>query len=327
MKTILVVDDIPDNIKLLKTILSDENYNVKVANSGQRCLDIVEKSDDIDLILLDIMMPNMSGIEVCQKLKQNKDTKDIPVIFVTAKGEIDDEAKGFEVGGVDYINKPVSAPIVLARVKTHLNLTQLEKYNELAREAIYMLADAGHYNDTDTGNHIWRMAAYSKALALKLGWSKDSAEELSLAATMHDTGKIGIPDSILKAPRKLTEDEWVYMRAHSRIGYEILNKSKSKVFQLSAQIALRHHEKYNGKGYPGGLKGEEIPEAARIVALADVFDALTMKRVYKEAWSVEDAFTEIKKDSGEHFDPKMVDAFVKLRDELEEIKEYWEDKD
>ena len=299
---------------------------IKVANSGQRALDIVSKSKP-DLILLDVMMPEMDGYEVCKRLKENKATQDIPVIFITARVDVEDETRGFELGAVDYINKPISAPIVLARIKTHLSLTKLESYDHLARAAIHMLAEAGHYNDTDTGFHIWRMAAYSKLLAIAAGWSEDEAYQLELAATMHDTGKIGIDDNILKAPRQLTSQEWIHMKKHSTIGSSMLEKSEHPIFKLSAIIAKRHHEKYDGGGYPDGLVGEEIPQSARIVAIADVFDALTMKRVYKSAWSVEDALKEIKSQAGKHFDPELVNLFLANSDEIKKIKEIWEEKE
>jgi len=327
MRTILVVDDTPDNIKILKNVLSSEGYRVKVANNGKRCLEIASKAEKPDLILLDIMMPEMDGYEVCRRLKADKETEDIPVIFVTAKGEVEDEKCGFDYGAVDYITKPISVPIVLARVKTHLELTRLEKYNDLAKSAIYMLAEAGHYNDTDTGHHIWRMSDYSKALAIASGWSVVDAETLGLAATMHDTGKIGVDDNILKAPRKLADEEWVHMKKHSEIGYTILSKSSNKTFQLSAEIALRHHEKWDGSGYPDGLKGEDIPESARIVAIADVFDALSQKRVYKEAMPLDEAFAIIKEGSGQHFDPKLVENFLQIRRDIEAIKNEWDAKD
>lgn len=326
MKTILIVDDIADNLKLLKELLTRENYLVKAANNGKRCLEIVKKSKP-DLILLDIMMPDMNGYEVCKKLKENADTKDIPVIFVTAKGDIDDETYGFEVGAVDYISKPISAPILCARVKNHLTLTKLESYDKIARCAIVMLAEAGHYNDTDTGYHIWRMGSYAKVIAKASGWESDDAEQLGLAASMHDTGKIGISDTILRAPRKLTAEEWVEMKKHPEIGARILKQSDHPLFKLSAVICQSHHEKYDGSGYPEGLKAEDIPESARIVAIADVFDALTMKRAYKKPWSIEEAIEEIKNQSGKHFDPKFVDIFIENIEEIIKEKNYWESKE
>ncbi len=326
MKTILVVDDVADNIKLLKDLLSSENYNVKVANNGPRAIEITKKNKP-DLILLDVMMPDMDGYEVCSILKDDPTTSNIPIIFITAKGDTEDETHGFEVGAVDYISKPISPSIVLARVKTHLTLTKLDSYNLLATNAIEMLAKAGHYNDSDTGCHVWRMAAYAKAIALGLGWSKDDADLLELAASMHDTGKIGISDLILNAPRKLTTDEWLIMQEHPNIGFEILSKSNHPVFQLSSIIAKRHHEKYDGSGYPDGLAGEEIPEAARIVAIADVFDALTMKRAYKEAWSFEEATNELQTEAGKHFDPKILNTFFTIIEQIKSIKAQWDLKE
>lgn len=325
MKTILIVDDIASNIKLLKNILENQNYNIKIANSGKRALEIVKKDPIPNLILLDVMMPDMSGYEVCKKIKEDEKIKNIPIIFVTAKDSIEDEEIGFELGAVDYIKKPISASITLARVKTHLDLTKMENFHTLAKGAIHMLAEAGHYNDTDTGYHIWRMAAYAKVIALHANWNSDKADQLELAATMHDTGKIGIDDDILKAPRKLTKEEWIIMKTHTTIGSQILEKSNAPLFQLSSQIAKWHHEKWDGSGYPDGLVAEQIPQSVRIVAIADVFDALTTKRCYKEPWSVEDSFDEIKKEAGKHFDPELVKIFINIKDDILDIKKKWND--
>jgi putative two-component system response regulator len=269
------------------------------------------------------MMPEMDGFEVCDKLKNSPTTEAIPIIFITAMGDEEGETKGFDVGAVDYIQKPVSAPIVLSRVKTHLSLVRSHELEESQREAIYMLGEAGHYNDTDTGDHIWRMAAYSKALAVAAGWPDELAEQMEMAAPMHDTGKIGTPDEILKAPRKLTSDEWIIMKDHSKIGYQILSKSKKQLFILASEIAHYHHEKWDGTGYPAGLTGTAIPESARIVAIADVFDALTMKRPYKEPWSIEDTMAEIKKSSGTHLEPRLVELFEVILPEIIDIKQEW----
>ncbi len=284
---ILIVDDEPNNLKLLQQILKGR-YQLIFAPDGEKAL-VAADSHHPDLILLDIMMPGMNGYETCKALKKNPQTEHIPVIFVTAMGELDDEAQGFDAGAVDYIQKPVSGPIVLRRVHTHLSLVRAKDLEALAKDAIEMLGEAGHFNDTDTGEHIWRMAAYSSAIARQAGWSEYQSKLLELAATMHDTGKIGIPDEILKAPRKLSSEEWDVMQTHAQIGYDILSRCQNSIFQMAAEIALGHHEKWNGKGYPRGLHGEDIPESARIVAIADVFDALTMKRPYKEAWPVERA--------------------------------------
>jgi len=336
-KTILVVDDTLLNIDILKAILSPF-YKVKVATNGKVALKIVELQAP-DLILLDIMMPDMDGHEVCRRLKSDKQSANIPVIFVTAMADEDDEQKGFDLGAVDYITKPIKPAIVLARVKAQLALANQKEAceNEVARkvkqlekshnDAINMLAIAGHYNDTDTGVHIWRMADYSGALAKAAQWPVEKTELLRQAAPMHDLGKIGIPDSILKAPRKLTDDEWVIMRTHSEVGYGILKISEDPVFKLAAEVSLFHHEKWDGSGYPHGLKAKEIPESARIVAIADVFDALTMKRPYKEAWSIKEACDTLKKDSGIHFDKELVELFISIKDEILKIKAYWDNKE
>lgn len=318
---ILLVDDEANNLKLLQQILMD-HYQLIFAPNGEKALAAAE-SHKPDLILLDIMMPDMSGYEVCEQLKKNEKTESIPVIFVTAMGEQDDETKGFDMGAVDYIQKPVSGPIVLRRVQTHLSLVRVKDLEDLAVSSIRMLGEAGHYNDTDTGEHIWRMAAYTAAIARAAGWSKHESEMIELAAAMHDTGKIGTPDEILKAPRKLTAEEWVTMKTHSQIGYDILSKSNNPIFLMAADIALGHHEKWDGNGYPKGLMGEAIPECARIVAIADVFDALTMKRPYKEAWPIEKALAVIQEDAGTHFDPRLTGLFAEIQDEILEIKNKW----
>jgi len=319
---ILIVDNEPNNLKLLQQILK-ESYKLIFASNGEKALQAASTHHP-DLILLDIMMPDMSGYQVCEKLKANSKTEDIPVIFVTAMGDQEDETHGFDVGAVDYIQKPVSGPIVLSRVQTHLSLVRSKDLEALVKASILMLGEAGHYNDTDTGEHIWRMAAYSAAISRAAGWSMHQSEMLELAAPMHDTGKIGIPDEVLKAPRKLTADEWVVMKSHSQIGYDILSQSQNTIFLMAAEIALGHHEKWDGSGYPNGLVGEAIPESARIVAIADVFDALTMKRPYKEAWSIEKALDVIEQDAGTHFDPRLAKLFFEIMPEIIEIKEKWE---
>ncbi|MDH5628969.1 MAG: response regulator, partial [Gammaproteobacteria bacterium] len=319
-QTILVVDDTAANLDVLKGLLSPF-YNVKIAINGAIALKIIEKFPP-DLILLDVMMPEMDGYEVCRRIKSNPETYKIPIIFVTAMSEASDEQKGFNLGAVDYITKPINPAIVQSRVKTHIALSDqrrqceemvLQRTAELEKsqkDAIFMLGEAGHFNDTDTGSHIWRMAQYAGLLARANNWPVEQVKLLELAAPMHDTGKIGIPDSILKAPRKLTDEEWVVMRSHTEIGYGILSVSQTPLFQLAAEISLTHHEKWDGSGYPRKLKGQDIPESARIVAIADVFDALTMKRPYKEAWPIDDAFALIEKDAGSHFDPNLVKLFI-----------------
>ncbi|MBR9867710.1 MAG: response regulator [Oceanospirillales bacterium] len=320
-KTILVVDDAPVNLDVISGILAP-HYNVRVANNGALALKIANKQLP-DLILLDVMMPEMDGYEVCRQLKTSPDTSSIPVIFVTAAGDTDSEIQGFDVGGVDYITKPLNPTTVLKRVETHLSLVNVDKLNRLARNAILMLGEAGHYNDEDTGKHIWRMAEYARLIASNLKLPPESCEMIELAAPLHDTGKIGIPDEILKAPRKLTPEEWEIMKTHSQIGYEILNQSDNSVFKLAAEIAQSHHERWEGTGYPNGLKGTEIPLAARIVSVADVYDALTMERPYKHSWSADEAFDEIKRGANTQFDPEVVRCFLSIRKEIEEAQAKW----
>lgn len=336
-QNILVADDVPENIDVLKGILGDD-YVVRAATDGIVALHIVDRQLP-DLILLDVSMPKMDGYEVCRRLKSNPVTADIPVIFVTARTDAEDEQTGFDVGAVDYIAKPIHPAVVLARVKTHLALADQQRacrqrvvertreLEEVQRAAIFMLGDAGHYNDNDTGTHIWRMAAFSSVLARAAHWSVEQSSLLELAAPMHDMGKIGIPDSILKAERKLTPEEWEVMKTHTLIGHRILSRSPTELFQLAAQVALSHHERWDGTGYPHGLAGEAIPECARIVAIADVFDALTMRRPYKEAWPIERALAHITENAGSHFDPRLVERFVHAKAEILEIKRHWDNKE
>jgi putative two-component system response regulator len=335
--SILIVDDTPENIDVLKGILIHD-YALKVATNGELALKIASLHQP-DLILLDIMMPGIDGYEVCRRLKADEQTAKIPVIFVTAMTETGNEKKGFELGAVDYLTKPINPVITRARVRTQLELADRHKacekivqqrtaeLEESQLSAITMLGQAGHYNDTDTGVHIWRMAAYAGAIAKALNWTVDEVERLTLAAPMHDMGKIGIPDEILKAPRKLTAEEWEIMKTHSELGHKIMSKSQSPLFILAAEIALYHHEKWNGSGYPRGLSGEEIPISARIVAIADVFDALTMRRPYKEPWPVSEAMQLIQKESGLHFDPHLVDIFSNIEETIIALKQKWDEKE
>lgn len=328
---VLVVDDLPQNLDVMKGILLPD-YDLRLTTKPKAVMSIAETIQP-DIILLDVMMPEVNGYQVCQQLKANPKTQNIPVIFVSAMTDIKDEQKGFELGAVDYIAKPVAEAIVKARVRTHLQLSnQLRAAEELVasrtyelaesqKSAIHMLGEAGHYNDNDTGVHIWRMAAFSSALATAALWPVADAQLIELAAPMHDTGKIGISDSILKAPRRLTDDEMEIMKTHSQIGHSILSKSDTPLFAMAAEIALYHHEKWDGSGYPNGLSGTDIPEAARIVAIADVFDALTMQRPYKDAWPIDKAFAYIEQQAGSHFDPELVKLFVQIKDKLLKIRQ------
>ncbi len=334
-QTLLLVDDTPENIDILKGILGRE-YKLKVALNGERALKIALENPP-NLILLDIMMPGMDGYEVCRQLKANKETRNVPVIFVTAKSQETDETLGFDVGGVDYITKPVSPLLVKARVKTQLDLANQNRVLEqkvrirtaelekTRLEIIRRLGRAAEYRDNETGLHVIRMSHYSQTIALHAGWSEEDASILLQAAPMHDVGKIGVPDNILLKPGKLTDAEWVIMRDHPQVGADIIGKHSSELLQMAYTIALAHHEKWDGSGYPNSISKEEIPLSARIVAIADVFDALTSERPYKKAWPVEKAVAVIQEGSGKHFDPDLVKVFVNCLDELLTIKEKYKE--
>jgi len=323
-KLILAVDDEPNNLSLLLQVLRDK-YRLMFANSGAKALEVAQQARP-DLILLDIMMPGIDGYEVCRRLKAAPKLCHIPVIFLSAMQDVDDEARGFDMGAVDFIQKPLSVPILLRRVATHLSLVRLNELESARREAVYMLGEAGHYNDNDTGAHIWRMAGFACALARTVGWPQEQLELLELAAPLHDTGKIGIPGSILKAPRKLTPEEWEVMRRHTEIGAQILGSGNGPLFAMAREVALYHHERWDGSGYPQGLAGDHIPEAARIVAVADVFDALTMQRPYKEPWPLERTCAHIAASTGSHFEPRLTAAFLDIMPELLAIKAEWDEE-
>jgi putative two-component system response regulator len=322
-KTVLLVDDEPTNLRVLKQVLGD-TYRLVFAKNGAQAIKLANQ-DPPDLILMDIMMPEMTGLEACTRLKAEPATRSIPIIFITALNDELDEAAGLEVGAVDYITKPISPAVVTARVKTHLSLVQANELRETRQQIIQCLGRASEYKDNETGLHILRMSHYSHILALAFGFSDEKAYELLQAAPMHDIGKIGIPDYIMTKPAKLSDEEFKIMQQHPLIGAEILGDCNSSLMKLAKSVSLHHHEKWNGKGYPKGLKGEEIPIEGRIVAIADVFDALTSKRPYKEAWPVEEAMTFIISQSGEHFDPVLVTLLEDNLDKILEIKRRWPD--
>ena len=336
-QSILVVDDIPDNIDLLTEVLAAD-YHIRVATSGEKALKIVYSDNPPDLILLDIMMPGLSGLEICRRLKANPDRRRIPIIFVTAMTSIEDEERGLEIGAVDYITKPISPPIVRARVRTHLALydqsRELERMvrqrtHELIstrQQIIRRLGRAAEFKDNETGNHVLRMSHYSRLIAEAHGLGTEAADIVFSTAPMHDIGKIGIPDSILLKPGKLDASEWEIMRQHPLMGAEIIGKHDNELLETARIISLSHHEKWDGSGYPLGLKGEEIPLEGRIVALADVLDALLSKRPYKPAFSVEHSLELIEAESGRHFDPALMLALKKAWPEILRIKEIFADE-
>ena len=318
---LLLVDDEPTNLQVLRHVLQAD-YRLLFATDGARALQVAREQRP-DLVLLDIMMPNMDGYAVCRALKADAATASIPVIFITALTDSQDETAGFDVGGVDYLTKPVSPPVVRARVRTHLSLVRMDELRETRLQIVQRLGRAAEYKDNETGLHVIRMSHFSQLLALAAGCSPAWAEDLLNAAPMHDVGKIGIPDAVLRKPGPLDADEWATMRRHPEIGVEIIGEHPSGVLQLAREIALAHHEKWDGSGYPRGLAGEAIPLSARIVAIADVFDALTTRRPYKEPWPVQEAMNHIAAQAGKHFDPALVALFAPLLPQLLEIRARW----
>ncbi len=333
-----MVDDVAENIMVLDQILRSE-FRVLAAERPERALELAFGDPAPDLVLLDVMMPGLDGFEVCRRLKADPRTREVPVVFVTASGEVGDERTGFEVGGVDYLHKPVSPPIVLARVRTHLALydrnRDLEervraRTSELADtrlEIIRRLGRAAEFKDNETGLHVIRMSQYARLIGEAAGIPDSEAEVLLNAAPMHDVGKIGIPDRVLRRSGALDAGEWKLMRRHPEIGAEIIGEHDSDVLSMAREIALTHHERWDGSGYPRGLTREAIPLVGRIVAIADVFDALTTVRPYKPAWSVHDAVAYLHEQAGRLFDPGLVDAFDRALPKILEMSlEYAEDR-
>jgi len=330
--SVLVVDDTSENIDLLVEILKGE-YTVRAAINGEQGLKIARLAKAPDLILLDIMMPGIDGFEVCRRLKADPTTSHIPIIFVTAKITTSDEIMGFSLGAVDYITKPISPPVVLARVRTHLALydqnreldrkvrQQTQDIHDTRLKIIHRLGRAAEFKDDNTGLHVIRMSHYARVLGIAAGMSETMADMLLDAAPMHDIGKIGIPDAILQKPGRLDEQEWAIMQTHAQIGEEIIGKDDSELLTMARIVAISHHERWDGSGYPNALAGEDIPMVGRIVAIADVFDALTSVRPYKDSWSVDDTVAYLQQQAGKQFEPKLVSLFIENLDEIVTIKE------
>lgn len=385
VKTVLIVDDTPENLAVLGELLRP-SYRVRVAPSGMRAMQVATTEPRPDLILLDVMMPEMDGYEVLRRLRADPTTADIPVIFVTAMDSADDEEHGFALGAVDYITKPIKPAIVLARVHAHLELKQARDWlkdqnafleaevdrrmrdNQLIQDvSIRALASLAETRDTETGNHIRRTQYYVEILARHLQRHPRFADQLQPAmlrmivksAPLHDIGKVGIPDSILLKPARLEHDEFEIMKTHSRIGGDAIDLAMRGEMTLAEyetlqnhcclgrqaietaihdmedvplgflavakDIALCHHEKWDGSGYPKGLVGDDIPLSARIMAISDVFDALTSQRVYKPPLPFDESVELIKQGSGRHFDPDIVDAFLANLTEFKEVSERYAD--
>jgi len=350
-QTILVVDDTPDNIALLSTLLKDR-YKVRAANNGERALAIAAGQPRPDLILLDIMMPGMDGYEVCERLKIDPHTADIPVIFLTAKVQVEDEEFGLRLGAVDYITKPISPPIVLARVETHLTLKRARQFLQdrnayleaevwrrsrevmaIQEVTIMAMASLAETRDNATGNHIRRTQHYVRALAQHLrhhprfaaALNDETIELLFKSAPLHDIGKVGIPDRILLKPGRLTPDEFEIMKTHAALGRDAIAAAErcldtpDSFLRFAREIAYSHQEKWDGSGYPEGLWGEQIPLSARLMVVADVYDALISRRIYKPALPHEQAVAMIREGRDQHFDPDIVDAFLECAEQFRTI--------
>ena len=345
---ILIVDDTAANIEVLSGLLED--YRLRAATDGHAALHLARQFPP-DLVLLDVMMPGMDGFEVCRRLRADPATAEVPVIFITSLYDMRSETMAFAVGGVDYIIKPFNAPVVRARVRTQLELKNasdilrrekaglaarveartselqaaLDRLRGSAVDTVLRLGLAAEFRDDQTGRHVLRMAHYSVAVARELGWLPENLDLLFHAALMHDIGKLALPDSILHKTGPLDLEEWAVMKRHPLVGARILSRSDSDILKLAEIVALTHHEKWDGSGYPHGLEGEDIPLVGRIVAICDVFDALTVCRPYKEALAFDVACMIVRQGSGNHFDPAVVRAFFAAETEVLRIHDLYGD--
>ena len=369
-KVILVVDDAKENLTVIGELL-ESRYRVRLALSGERALKVAQSEPRPDLILLDVMMPELDGYQVLEQLRRLPATRDIPVIFVTAMDATEDEEKGLHLGAVDYVTKPIRPAILLARVETHLELKQARDWlndqntyleaevgrrtheNELIKDvSLNALAMLAEKRDNETGNHLHRTRGYMETLMAHLrqhprfqGYLDERRRLLIAKATpLHDIGKVGIPDNILLKPGRLTAEEFEVMKHHSQIGADAIEEAIRHVLgdgvgpveservdspvaflEVARLIALHHHEKWDGSGYPAGLAGDDIPICARLMALADVFDALSCRRHYKEPFPADKVQAIILEGRGKHFDPDIVDAFFELKDQFIAIAQRYPD--
>ncbi|NVO04608.1 MAG: two-component system response regulator [Rhodoferax sp.] len=355
--TLLIVDDSPENLSVLSELLRP-HYRVLAAISGSGCLRVANSQPKPDLILLDVMMPEMDGYATLQRLRESPATSDIPVVFLTALSGTEDEERGLQLGAADYITKPIKPALVLARVRTQLEAKQARDWlkdqnatleaevarrmaeNDLTqRVSIRALAHLAETRDPETGNHILRTQAYVQRLATGLrshhrfaGTLNDRyIDLLARSAPLHDVGKVGVPDHILLKPGPLTPGEWVIMRTHAQLGSEAIEQAERDIetplafLSLAKEIAHWHHEKWDGSGYPDGMVGDAIPISARLMAVADVFDALVTPRVYKAAMAFEVARGIIAGERGKHFDPDVTDAFLACFHDFVAIAERYRD--
>ena len=354
--TVLVVDDTPANVNLLANVL-DKTYRVQVATSGQKALDLVLRQPP-DLIVLDVMMPGLDGYEVCRRLKADPGTQALPVLFLTALTRPEDETRGFECGAADFIHKPFNPVTVLARVATHLQLralheatrqrarwlqTELDQrlrdVDQLRDATLHVMVSFAEFRDQETGNHVRRtqecvrlLARWLREQGLRPELDEARIDQLARSAPLHDIGKIAIPDGILLKPGPLTAEEMTIMRSHAMHGWEMLRRAADRMGPEGAlylsdgmDIARHHHERWDGGGYPDRLAGEDIPLSARLMAVADVYDALISRRPYKPPMPREQALQHVRAESGRHFDPLVVRALLANAEALASIAERWRD--
>jgi putative two-component system response regulator len=340
---VLIVDDVAENIQVAMNILQEDSYEFSFATSGEEALELIEEHSAFDLILLDIMMPGMDGFEVCRLLKASEDYNTIPIIFLTAKVDTESIAEGFALGAADFITKPFHSTELLARVANHIEINHqknsliarndklenklrfreerlLSELDENQKEVIAILTELLTATTDETHDHIRRVAEYSRLLAYHHGsLSEDDGDTIYLAAPMHDIGKITIGLKLLNKPESLTEEERTCIQSHTTSAQRFLSKAHRKILKAAELIAHQHHEKWDGTGYPQGLKGDDIHIFGRIVALADTFDALIHDRPYRDAWSVDDAVNYIIENQGSAFDPELVNIFKEYVNDFVDI--------
>jgi putative two-component system response regulator len=342
---VLIVDDNPVNVRLLDMILDVAGFtNVHSTTDSRQVLDL-QQQEKFDIILLDIQMPHLDGFQVMEQLRSAEGRDYLPILVLTAQQDMDTRLRALESGAKDFVTKPFDRSEVLNRIYNMLEvrflynerLRQAEVLEEKVKERTHQLHDsrlelirrlgrAGEYRDNETGMHVIRMSKNCHCLTLQAGLGEEMAEVILQASPMHDVGKIGISDNILLKPGKLDPAEWEIMKTHAEIGADIIGEHDVDIMRMARAIAITHHEKWDGSGYPDGLKGEEIPIEGRIASICDVFDALTSERPYKKAWPVEKAVDFIKENSGSHFDPELVGHFEDALDKILEIRETYADE-
>jgi len=343
---ILIVDDEPANLRLLEAMLRMEGYSALVSLSDPRAVAEHYRNGHFDIVLLDINMPHLDGFQVMAQLRELETGSYLPVLVLTAQSDAATRLRALQAGARDFVTKPFLREEVITRIRNQLEVRMLhnslrdqnrilddkvrertQELHDTRLEVIRRLGRAAEYRDNETGLHIIRMSNFSQVIGREAGLSEVEAELLLNASPMHDIGKIGIPDSILLKPGKLDAQEWEIMKTHAVIGAEILSGDSSELLKLASTVAMTHHEKWDGSGYPNALKGENIPLVGRVVALSDVFDALTTVRPYKRAWSVEESVAYINENNGKHFDPDVVKAFHKSLPEILAIRDRYAEPD